>query len=186
LDSRRVHRWIVIGLLRDGMERTADDIARTYGERTGVAPDRAVLDAELAQLAGDGVLDVSAPHDGAPPTYRLGADGVAAFDGWLTAPKLEEADDDERMTSRLLLLGEVPPADADRLLGRWEAELWERARGLERARAAALAAAPPAAEELAVRPALLDRLLEHVAADLATLAELRTTWDAWRAPSRSA
>lgn len=181
-----MHRWIVIGLLRDGIARSADEIGRAYGERTGAAPEPAVLDVELAQLAADGVLDVRPTHDATPPTYRLGADGVAAFDGWLTAPAALEEDDDERMTSRLLLLEQVPPADAAQLLGRWEAELWERARGLERARAAALAAAPSAAGDLAVRPALLDRLLEHVAADLATLAELRTTWDAWRAPSRSA
>lgn len=179
-----MHRWIVIGLLRDGVARSEDDIARLYRERTGLAPGRTALRDELAGLAAERVLEVVATDGTEPPAYRLGADGSAAFDGWLTAPEaLDGVDGDERMTSRLLRLGEMAPAEAMGLLGRWEAELWERARTLERARAAADATA--SAHDIAVGPALLDRLLEHVAADIATLAELRSAWDAWRAPART-
>ncbi|MCW5888931.1 MAG: hypothetical protein KIT14_00110 [bacterium] len=178
-----MHRWLVIGLLRDGVARSQDGIATAYRERTGVTPDREALHAELRHLVAKGVLDVAG--GAAAPAYRLGADGAAAFDIWLTAPAAIDEDDDERVTSRLLLLGEVSPADAAQLLGRWERELWERARTLERARTAAVADAASSAQEIAVRPALLERLLERVAADLATLAELRRAWEAWRTPSRT-
>lgn len=181
-----MHRWVVIGLLRDGVARSQDEIARAYGERTGMATDRAALAAEIAGLAAEGVIVATAPEPSGEPAYRLGAEGTAAFDAWLTAPAALDGADDERMTSRLLLLGEVSAAEGAQLLGRWERELWERARALEDARATAAAAANGSDDAIAVRPALLERLLEHVAADLATLAELRSTWDAWRAPSRTA
>lgn len=180
-----MYRWVVIGLLRDGVGRSVDGVACAYRERTGVGSDRAELGNELARLVADGVVVVDPGTDRAAATYRLSEAGALAFDAWLTAPGALDDAADDRLTSRLLMLGEASAADAAGLLGRWEAELWERARSLERARAAAAAAPPPAGDVIAVRPALLERLLDHVTADLATLDELRNSWSAWRRPSGS-
>jgi len=83
----------------------------------------------------------------------------------------------------LLFVGRVPPADRERLLDRWQEELWVRSQELARQHRAAVdaAATAEASDDYEPLRVLLSRQLKHLAADLAFLEDLRSDLKGWAA-----
>lgn len=179
-------RYVVLGLLRDGAPRHGYALTKAYRDRVGVQVSTGSFYREFQRLEQDGLIrSVTRPSDGDPRRlpYEITPAGATAFNAWfrdLNSVPFAGGCPEDQLSARVLFLAVVAPADALFVLESWQAELFIRAKMLERSRDAALAAARRAGPgKFPTLPFLLARRLRHVAADVAAVEDLRATFEGW-------
>ena len=142
--------------------------------------DQAQIYKTLSRLVEDGLVDVDVvEQDGRPNRreHRVRPEGLAELDAWLAAP-MEYAPTREPFLLRVFFAGRLGPERARRVLeerAAEAAELLDQLRAVERATAAALAAATTTADDLGLeqrlRLATLANGIRHAEAELAWVAD---------------
>lgn len=174
-------RYLILGLLRNGAVLHGYALMKEYWNRSGIQVSSGNFYRELQRLAADGfVCSVTNPVDAdarrAP--YEITETGAAAFDAWLvqrTGAGVPYCDDE--ISARAIFVPQADPSIVNRILERWQEELWSRGKGLERAREAALARSKDGKEGgLSPLALLLARRLKYVASDLEFIDQLRMAY----------
>lgn len=185
-------RYVILGLLRDGASRHGYGLMKAYRERAGIQVSTGNFYRELQRLVAEGFV-CTAPRleaaDARQAPYAITSAGAALFDRWFVdANETATAwNCEDQLSARILFFGEVPPEAASKVLRKWQDDLWVRAKVLERARDAVLAASSKVGAS--VFPALsllLDRRMKHVASDLAFLEDVRSICARWSTADREA
>jgi DNA-binding PadR family transcriptional regulator len=176
---------LILGLLRDGRSRHGYQLMTGYAARSGNKTSAGSFYRELARLVSDGYLEMDVNPPEADPRripYRIEARGRAAFDRWLAAPSMDDAD----FALWLIFCDVAPPDTRARVLDRREEELWMQSKKLARSRDDALSS-PPTGSAWDPLPRVLSRQMKLVAAELEFLKEFRADFEVWRqvAPSRA-
>jgi DNA-binding PadR family transcriptional regulator len=178
---------LILGFLRDGHARHGYELITEYKTRSGNQVSAGNFYRELARMAAERLVQtgVNPPDaDARRIPYQITEKGRQSFDEWLIAP----ARDDGDLSAWLLFIDRVPHEIRDRLLDRWQDDLWLRGKALSRAREDALLIQE--SRQDAVRynllASLLSRRLKQVTADLEFLKEFRNDLLAWLAAQRRA
>lgn len=178
-------RYVVLGLLRDGVPRHGYALMKLHRERLGVKLSTGNFYRELARLAVEGLIRASTridTSDARQAPYEITAKGADAFDDWFQdARTIARQSSEDELSVRMLFLSTVPREVALDVLAQWESRLWTRAKALEQRRNEALATPAAGGDALPILPIILARRLRHVAADIGLLAELRTAYEQWAA-----
>lgn len=169
-------RYLVLGLLRDGVARHGYALMKAYRERSGVAISTGNFYRELQRLVLDGLVE-TAPcppdEDSRRSHYVVTRQGLDAFESWLLSPPVHIANYDDELSSRAVFVGDSAPPLAQRLLEKWRDAVWVHGKTLEREREALLAREPERGRGYDARVLLLARRLKHISADLEFIDELR-------------
>ena len=178
-------RYVVLGLLQNGVAQHGYALMKEYRDRAGVQVSTGNFYRDLQRLVSNGLVrTVDRAPDGDPrrTPYQITDAGRQSFRQWfvdLTQFGIGNGHEDE-LSARIAFLGDVDPADARAVLAHLQDELWVRAKSLERARAAALAnMSTDPNRGLPVLAIMLGRRMRRVAAELAFLEDLRGTYDEW-------
>lgn len=170
-------RYLVMGLLRDGLAYHGYALMKAYRERSGVSISTGNFYRELQRLVGEGLVqtaEVSPGEDARRAPYQITEQGLTAFEAWIVSPPTHIGSYDDELSSRAVFIGETDPALALRLLDRWREVVWIHGKTLEREREAALLNPSAMRGAFDARSLLLARRLKHIAADLEFIDELRT------------
>jgi len=173
---------VILGLLRDGELHHGYELMTAFRVRSGAPASPGNFYRELGRLQTHGLVETALnppDADARRIPYHITERGRASFDRWLLAPPMNDGD----LAGWLLFVGRVPPADRERLLDRWQEELWVRSQELARQHRAAVdaAATAEASDDYEPLRVLLSRQLKHLAADLAFLDYLRSDLKGWAA-----
>jgi DNA-binding PadR family transcriptional regulator len=173
---------VILGLLRDGNLHHGYELMTAFRVRSGGPASPGNFYRELGRLQTHGLVEtgLNPPDaDARRIPYHITEKGRASFDRWLLAPPMNEGD----LAGWLLFIGRVPVRDRERLLDRWQEELWVRSQELARQHRAAVDGAVTADPNADYEPlrVLLSRQLKHLAADLAFLEDLRGDLKTWAA-----
>src|SRR5262245_46804582 len=107
-------RYIVLGLLRDGMPRHGYALMKAHRERSGVQIGTGNFYRELQRLTADGLVStaVNPPDaDDRRTPFQITARGAAVFDGWLHQPDgLGLRGRDDEFSCRALFVTHANPA----------------------------------------------------------------------------
>lgn len=178
---------LILGFLRDGQARHGYELITEYKTRSGNQVSAGNFYRELARMAAERLVQtgVNPPDaDARRIPYQITERGRQSFDEWLIAP----ARDDGDLSAWLLFIDRVPNETRDRLLDRWQDDLWLRSKALSRAREDALLIRE--SRQDAVRynllASLISRRLKQVTADLEFLKEFRSDLVAWLAARQRA
>jgi DNA-binding PadR family transcriptional regulator len=171
---------LILGLLRDGQARHGYELITEYKARSGNQVSAGNFYRELARMAAERLVQtgVNPPDaDARRIPYQITEKGRQSFDEWLIAP----ARDDGDLSAWLLFVDRVPHEIRDRLLDRWQDDLWLRGKSLSRAREDALLMHQSRQDTVRynVLASLLSRRLKQVTADLEFLKEFRNDLLAW-------
>jgi DNA-binding PadR family transcriptional regulator len=177
---------VILGLLRDGELHHGYELMGAFRVRSGGPASPGNFYRELGRLQTHGLVETALnppDADARRIPYHLTEKGRASFDRWLLAPPMNDGD----LAGWLLFVGRVPPSDRERLLNRWQEELWVRSQELARQHRAAVdaAATAEASDDYEPLRVLLSRQLKHLAADLAFLEDLRRDLKTWAARQSS-
>lgn len=175
---------LILGFLRDGQARHGYELITEYKARSGNQVSAGNFYRELARLASERLVQtgVNPPDaDARRIPYQITERGRQLFDEWVISPSREDGD----LSSWLLFIDRVPHETRDRLLDRWQDDLWLRSKALSRAREDALLLQGTRQEAARYNPlaSLISRRLKQVTADLEFLKEFRSellTWFAAR------
>ena len=180
-------RYVVLGLLHGGTARHGYALMKEYRDRAGVLVSTGNFYRDLQRLVSSGLVrTVDRAPDGDPrrAPYQITETGRDAFRRWfvdLTQLGIANGHEDE-LSARIAFLGDVDPADARTVLAHLQDELWARAKSLERARAAAMSQATgDPSRGLPVLALMLGRRIRRLAAELAFLDDLRSSYEEWLA-----
>ncbi|HJQ85145.1 MAG TPA: PadR family transcriptional regulator [Candidatus Binatia bacterium] len=170
-------RYVLLALLADGRATHGYALMKAYAERSGVRLSIGNIYRELQRLVAAGWITTVANPVGADARrapYTITAAGRQALLAWLTesAQFLARPVPDE-LAHRLALIGDVDPELATRFLDDLHAELWERAKVLERDRGVASHREQEGDRSAATRSLLLGRSARHLAADIELVQEMR-------------
>jgi DNA-binding PadR family transcriptional regulator len=173
---------VILGLLRDGELHHGYELMTAFRVRSGGPASPGNFYRELGRLQTHGLVETALnppDADARRIPYHITEKDRGSFDRWLLAPPMNEGD----LAGWLLFVGRVPLRDRDRLLDRWQEELWVRSQELARQHRAAVDAAAAAVAHDDYEPlrVLLSRQLKHLAADLAFLEDLRSDLKTWAA-----
>jgi len=173
---------VILGLLRDGELHHGYELMTAFRVRSGGPASPGNFYRELGRLQAHGLVEtgLNPPDaDARRIPYHITEKGRTSFDRWLLSPPMNDGD----LAGWLLFIGRVPVRDRERLLDRWQEELWVRGQELARQHRAAVDAAATADPSGAYEPlrVLLSRQLKHLAADLAFLEDLRSDLKTWMA-----
>jgi DNA-binding PadR family transcriptional regulator len=172
-------RWLVLGLLRDGVPRHGYAIMRAYRQSGGLEMTGGNVYRTLRALRAEGLVCAvprTPGEDERRCPYRVTEPGALAFDVWLAGDdEAPGGTPDDGISARVLFLARAEPDVGWTLLDAWQEQLRLRERALERAGKKA-AAVPGEFPALAL---LLSRRARHVAADLEFLQELRAAYLRW-------
>lgn len=155
-------------------------LVKEYRDRSGLEVANGNLYRELQRLVTTGLVksaDRSDEEDARRVPYEITKAGRAAFDAWLSDPRLLATEHADELCARAVFLDESDRARAEQLLVRWHDELWVRLKLLERSRELAKADANGSRVSRTV-VLLYARRLKHVAADIEFVQELRGAWEA--------
>jgi DNA-binding PadR family transcriptional regulator len=171
-----VLRYVLLALLADGNPAHGYALMKAYQERSGVRLSIGNVYRELQRLVGHGWISTAANPAGADPRrapYTITASGRDALARWLSEPAfmIGRGVPDE-ITHRLALIGDIDIDTASRFLEDLHAELWSRAKALERERALT-AQKEKAGRPLSTRGVLLTRSVRHITADIELVEDLR-------------
>ena len=171
---------LILGLLRDGQARHGYELITEYKARSGNQVSAGNFYRELARMAGDRLVQtgVNPPDaDARRIPYQITEKGRHSFDEWLIGPGRDDGD----LSAWLLFVDRVPPEIRDRLLDRWQDDLWLRGKSLSRAREDALLMQQSRHDTVRynVLASLLSRRLKQVTADLEFLKEFRNDLLSW-------
>jgi len=175
---------LILGFLRDGQARHGYELITEYKARSGNQVSAGNFYRELARLASERLVQtgVNPPDaDARRIPYQITERGRQLFDEWVISPSRDDGD----LSSWLLFIDRVPHETRDRLLDRWQDDLWLRSKALSRAREDALLLQGSRHEAARYSPlaSLISRRLKQVTADLEFLKEFRSellTWFAAR------
>jgi len=157
-------RYVVLGLLHSGTARHGYALMKEYRDRAGVQVSTGNFYRDLQRLVSSGLVrTVDRAPDGDPrrAPYQITESGRDAFRRWfvdLGQLGIANGHEDE-LSARIAFFGDVDPADA---------------------RAAALSRAtgdPP--RGLPVLALMLGRRIRRIAAELAFLDDLRSSYEEW-------
>ena len=167
-------RHVVLGLLT-ARPMHGYALAKEYQRRSGLEVPNGNLYRELQRLMATGLVRTADPagrSDERKFTYEITDAGRAAFEAWLSHPKVLAPDHADEICARAVCLDEMDRGVTARVLMRWHEELWVRQKLLERSRDLAEAeSSGSGGGETAVL--LFTRRLQHVAADLEFVQALR-------------
>jgi DNA-binding PadR family transcriptional regulator len=177
-------RHVVLGLLQDGEPQHGYALMKKYRDRVGGHVSTGNFYRELQRLVESGLaqtVDRLKDTDPRRAPYTITDAGRDAFCRWfLDVAQATMSSHDDDVSDRLAFLADVPPPTVCAMLDRLQDDLWIHAKSLERTRDAIV---PPktqgSTQGLPVSGLILARRIRHVAADVAFLAELRETYDAW-------
>jgi DNA-binding PadR family transcriptional regulator len=178
---------VILGLLRDGQLHHGYELMTAFRVRSGGPASPGNFYRELGRLQTHGLVEtgLNPPDaDARRIPYHITEKGRTSFDRWLLSPPMSDGD----LAGWLLFIGRVPVRDRERLLDRWQEELWVRSQELARQHRAAVDAAATADPGAGYEPlrVLLSRQLKHLAADLAFLEDLRSDLKTWTVRSGGA
>lgn len=178
---------LILGFLRDGQARHGYELITEYKGRSGNQVSAGNFYRELARLAGDRLVQtgVNPPEaDARRIPYQITEKGRHRFDEWVVSPSRDEGD----LSAWLLFIDRVPAETRDRLLDRWQDDLWIRSKGLSRAREDALIIQESRNDSVRYNPlaALISRRIKQVTADLEFLKEFRSELISWVAAQQRA
>jgi DNA-binding PadR family transcriptional regulator len=178
-------RYVLLALLANGEPKHGYALMKAYAERSGVRLSIGNVYRELQRLVSDGWIVTVANPEGADPRrapYTITPKGREALASWLAESVhfLARPLPDE-LLHRLALIGDIDPDVATKFLDDLHAELWERAKTLERDRALASRQEKEDDKVFRTRPILLGRNARHLAADIELVDEIRASFMAFRA-----
>jgi len=178
---------LILGFLRDGLARHGYELITEYKARSGNQVSAGNFYRELARMASERLVQtgVNPPEaDARRIPYQITEKGRQSFDEWLISPSRDESD----LSAWLLFIDRVPPETRDRLLDRWQDDLWLRSKALSRAREDALLLQASRQDAVRYNPlaSLISRRLKQVTADLEFLKEFRNELMAWLAARQRA
>ena len=163
-------RFHILGLLRTGEACHGYALMKEYSRRTGRDYGGAGnFYRQLADLAEMGFVRPSRKILGADPRrtpYEITPAGIEAFDDWFEETPREPLGRDVIRMARAMFAVDMEPHLAARVLARWQSDLADQARGLERA---LVRAKKRERDDRDVRSLLIERDLARVASDLAFL-----------------
>ena len=173
---------LILGFLRDGQARHGYELITEYKARSGNQVSAGNFYRELAHLASERLVQtgVNPPDaDARRIPYQITERGRQVFDEWVISPSRDDGD----LSSWLLFIDRVPHETRDRLLDRWQDDLWLRSKALSRAREDALLVQGTRQEAGRYNPlaSLISRRLKQVTADLEFLKEFRNELVTWLA-----
>jgi DNA-binding PadR family transcriptional regulator len=171
---------LILGLLRDGQARHGYELITEYKARSGNQVSAGNFYRELARMAAERLVQtgVNPPDaDARRIPYQITEKGRQSFDEWLIGPGRDDGD----LSAWLLFVDRVPHEIRDRLLDRWQDDLWLRGKSLSRAREDALLMQQSRQDTVRYNllASLLSRRLKQVTADLEFLKEFRNDLLAW-------
>jgi DNA-binding PadR family transcriptional regulator len=171
---------LILGFLRDGQARHGYELITEYKARSGNQVSAGNFYRELARLASERLVQtgVNPPDaDARRIPYQITERGRQLFDEWVLSPSRDDGD----LSSWLLFIDRVPHETRDRLLDRWQDDLWLRSKALSRAREDALLVRGTRQEAPRYNPlaSLISRRLKQVTADLEFLKEFRAELATW-------
>src|SRR5262245_26653348 len=171
---------LILGFLRDGQARHGYELITEYKARSGNQVSAGNFYRELARLASERLVQtgVNPPDaDARRIPYQITERGRQLFDEWVISPSREDGD----LSSWLLFIDRVPHETRDRLLDRWQDDLWLRSKALSRAREDALLLQGTRQEAARYNPlaSLISRRLKQVTAYLEFLKEFRSELVTW-------
>ncbi|MDG2306419.1 MAG: PadR family transcriptional regulator [Candidatus Binatia bacterium] len=165
-------RYHLLGMLRKGTQH-GYGLAKEYRSRGGVDSGLGSFYRELQKLVEQGFVRRVANKDDVDPRrapYEITTPGEEAFDDWFEdLPRASHCADSE-MAVRALFFTEVRPETAHWVLNRWESDLWDLTKRLER-QIKDVAQKQGVTDE--VHKALLHRRLQHGAKDIEFVEDLR-------------
>jgi len=165
-------RYHLLGMLRNGTQH-GYGLAKEYRRRGGIDSGLGSFYRELQKLVEQGFVRRVANKIDVDPRrapYEITSMGEDAFDDWFEdLPRAGHCADSE-LAVRALFFTEVRPDTAHRVLSRWEADLWDLTKRLER-QIKDVAQQGTVSDE--VHRTLLHRRLQHVAKDLEFVEDLR-------------
>ena len=167
-------RFLVLGLLRDGVPRHGYALMKEYTQRSGLRISTGNFYRELQRLLALRLVSVTDNPPDADPRrapYAITAAGIAALDAWLAGTTHAPATYHDELGVRLVLLGHADAA-ANQALAQWREELWMLSKTIEHIRNAPR---PPENESAhnGTRTLVLTRRLKHIAVDLEFIDALR-------------
>jgi len=176
---------LILGFLRDGQARHGYELITEYKTRSGNQVSAGNFYRELARMASERLVQtgVNPPDaDARRIPYQITEKGRHSFDEWLLSP----ARDDGDLSSWLLFIDRVPHDTRDRLLDRWQDDLWLRSKTLSRQREDALLIQESRQDTARYHllASLLSRRLKQVTADLEFLKEFRNDLPTWLPPQK--
>jgi DNA-binding PadR family transcriptional regulator len=171
-------RYVLLALMADGQPTHGYALMKAYAERSGVRLSIGNIYRELQRLVDQGLITTAVNPVGADPRrapYTITERGREVLAGWLAEParNLTRTVPDE-LSHRLALVGDMEMEQAAKLLDDLQAELWERAKTVERERAIASQRRGQTNRLLSTRVFLLTRHSRHLAADIELVDEMRT------------
>jgi DNA-binding PadR family transcriptional regulator len=171
---------LILGFLRDGQARHGYELITEYKARSGNQVSAGNFYRELARMASERLVQtgVNPPDaDARRIPYQITEKGRQSFDEWLISPSRDDGD----FSAWLLFIDRVPNETRDRLLDRWQDDLWLRSKALSRAREDALLIQESRQDSVRYNPlaSLISRRLKQVTADIEFLKEFRTDLAAW-------
>jgi DNA-binding PadR family transcriptional regulator len=169
---------VVLGFLRDGRARHGYELLIEYKARFGEALNAGNLYRELSRLAEKGMVQMGVNPPGVDTRripYQITERGRHAFDQWLAAPSSQDGD----FPMWLVFIDGLPSDARERILDRRQERLWMQGKLLAREREDALERRAHARDPVSYDPlpALLDRRIKLVTAELEFLKHFRTEYE---------
>jgi DNA-binding PadR family transcriptional regulator len=176
---------LILGFLRDGQARHGYELITEYKARSGNQVSAGNFYRELARMASERLVQtgVNPPDaDARRIPYQITEKGRHSFDEWVMSPGRDDGD----LSSWFLFIDRVPHDTRDRLLDRWQDDLWLRSKSLSRQREDALLVQESRQDTVRYHllASLLSRRLKQVTADLEFLKEFRDDLPTWFPPQR--
>lgn len=163
-------KFHILGLLRGGVASHGYGLKKEYARRTGREYGGAGnFYRELAELSAAGLIRPARKKLGADPRrtpYEITPAGIEAFDEWFEETPREPLARDILRVARAMFVADVEPHTAARVLARWQNDLANQARNLERDLEGVRRAWQGRHD---VRAMLIERDLARVASDLSFL-----------------
>ena len=179
-------RFIVLGLLRNGVTLHGYALMKAYRSRTGVQMSTGTFYRELQNLVAEGLVclvDRAPDVDARRTPYRITPQGCELFDRWLVQPPIIALGSDDELTARTMFLHEAQPEIARKMIDAWKEELWLLSKKFERDRQSELHRCASEGTAFSILVLLLARRLRHLAGDVEYLDELRGALESLPAPA---
>ncbi len=178
-------RYVVLGLLHAGAQHHGYALMKAYRDRFGVNISTGNFYRDLQRLVAEGLVrtvERESHDDPRRAPYQITDAGRALFLRWFVnaTAVFTTSGHEDQFAVRLAFLADVAPDDARRVLDFFQDELWGRAKSLERTRDATLAERERTGrDDFPVLALMLDRRIRRVAAEIAFLDAVRSTYDEW-------